>query len=272
MNKIKLVMSDLDNTIVSNGLHVSNIDKNTIDQLIEQNILFVPTTGRSVKSIPEYFHDHPNIEYFVSSNGAMITNVKTNEVIFEKTLDKDVVYEIVKKANDHAYRLMIVVKGDVVMDKRLFDHPDFKNNEFYQKIMLKTTLVDDILEYLKTTDDLIKKVDIGFEDLDRRNDLYASFKEIDGISVVSSHESNIEITHKDASKGNALLFLQDYLKLDNSEIFAIGDNDNDISMLEAAGIGVAMGNASEHVKSHGDQVTKTIDDNGFTFAILNYLK
>ena len=117
-----------------------------------------------------------------------------------------------------------------------------------------------------------KKIDLNFDDLEFRSELYEHLKSYPNISTVSSHYSNIEITELSTSKGDALLYLQDKYGLDSSEILAIGDNDNDISMIQNAGIGVAMGNASDKVKSHSDFVTFDNDNDGFAHAINTYFK
>ena len=274
MKKIKLVMTDLDETLIdhSSGDHngITEESMEVIDRLIADGVYVVPTTGRYFGGIPEYFHDHSKFKYLVSSNGAQIMDKENNEVLMQSSIDKDLIYEIIAEANDKAKNIILVLSGDIVIDSRIFDNRDQENDEFLQKLINNGTVTDDILEYIKTSDKVIKKIDLDFEDLEYRAKLYEKLKEYPGINAVSSHESNIEIMDINTSKGDALVFLQEHLDLDRSEILAIGDNDNDMSMLANAGLGIAMGNASEEVKSHSDAVTSHVSDNGFAKAIKKY--
>ena len=81
----------------------------------------------------------------------------------------------------------------------------------------------------------------------------------DSVDTFFSSPRYLEILPKGASKGNAVKFMTDYLSIPRSHSFAAGDEDNDISMIQAAGYGVAMANASEEVKAAADIVT--VNDN-----------
>lgn len=274
MKKIKLVMTDLDETLIdhSSGDHngITEESMEIIDRLIADGVYVVPTTGRYYGGIPDYFHNHNKFKYLISSNGAQIMDKVNDEILMQSSIDKNLIYEIIEEANDKAKNIILVLSGDIVIDSRIFKNRDQEEDEFLQNLVNRGSVVDDILAFIKTNDKVIKKVDLGFEDLEYRRDLYEKLKTYPGINAVSSHKSNIEIMDVNTSKGDALLFLQEHLDLDKSEILAIGDNDNDMSMLVNAGIGIAMGNASEEVKSHSDAVTNHVNDNGFAKAIKKY--
>lgn len=274
MKKIKLVMTDLDETLIdhASGDHngITEESMKVIDRLIAEGVLVVPTTGRYFGGIPDYFHNENKFKYLISSNGAQIMDKVNDEVLMQSSVDKDLIYEIIAEANEKAKNIILVLSGDIVIDSRIFNNRDQENDEFLQKLVSHGIVTDNILDFIKTNDKVIKKVDLGFDDLEYRAELYEKLKDYPGINAVSSHESNIEIMDINTSKGDALLFLQEHLDLDRSEILAIGDNDNDMSMLRNAGIGIAMGNASEEVKSHSDAVTNHVNDNGFAKAIKKY--
>ena len=78
---------------------------------------------------------------------------------------------------------------------------------------------------------------------------------------------NVEINHKDANKGAALLALASHLGLDRSQVMAFGDGLNDVSMIRAAGIGVAMQNAVAEVKAAADLITGSCEDSGVAQTI-----
>lgn len=272
MNKFKAVMCDLDNTLLRHGSNLTEASIEMIDRLIENDILFIPTTGRYLGVIPEFFHEHKGIEYIVSSNGAIVSKAKTSEILREVYIDKQTVYEMMEHAYDKAGKIILDTDDGVFADKRLVEGFKRRNDDFYNHLIKHNKIIDDILVFLKDDNVKIKKIDIGFDDLSYRDKLYDKFQSYKGVSVVSSNEYNIEITSSDATKGKALDFVVDYLGIDHDEIIAIGDNDNDISMLKKAGVGIAMGNASNHVKSHSDFVTLSVDENGFAYSMNKYFK
>ncbi|WP_047151112.1 Cof-type HAD-IIB family hydrolase [Aneurinibacillus tyrosinisolvens] len=93
-----------------------------------------------------------------------------------------------------------------------------------------------------------------------------------GLSITSSGDNNIEINHKEASKGKALEVLAAYYNIPLRLTMAAGDNLNDLSMLAAAGFGVAMGNAKDEVKNACTYRTKTNDEDGVAYAIRAFIE
>ena len=87
------------------------------------------------------------------------------------------------------------------------------------------------------------------------------------IYVVKSFAYFCEIANKEATKGNAIKILADLYGITTDEVLAIGDNNNDIEMVETAGVGVAMGNGTEEIKKRADFVTDNVEHNGFVKAI-----
>ena len=90
------------------------------------------------------------------------------------------------------------------------------------------------------------------------------------LSICRSHANFLEVMHKSATKGNAVRFLEDYFHVKMEECVAFGDNFNDISMLEAAGTGVAMGNACGEALNAADYVTASVDDDGIRKALEHF--
>lgn len=92
------------------------------------------------------------------------------------------------------------------------------------------------------------------------------------VALTSSGHQKLEISHELASKGNALAFMADYFKIPMANTIAIGDNLNDLSMIQVAGTGIAMGNAEAAVKEQSTYVTLPYNENGVAYALRNYCK
>jgi len=91
-------------------------------------------------------------------------------------------------------------------------------------------------------------------------------------SVVKSNDQLLEIFHKEGSKGHALEYLSKVLKIDRNEIIAFGDEENDMTMIEYAGLGVAMGNAKPNVIATANYITLSHDFDGVAVALDKYIK
>lgn len=268
MHNIKLLMMDIDETFLTFGKEPSETNKEMVEKLLDDNVIVVPTTGRYYKAIPAYLKENKRIKYTVSSNGAQIKN--NEETLLNYYLNKDHVIDILDEIDDYARHIFVVSSVGIIVDERIVNNNKFEEKKFFERLLKQAIITDNIIDFIKDNDFEIKKIEFSFEDLDFRKKLYEKLKDSEDISAVSSHYSNIEVTSKYASKGNALKYLIDYLKLDKNEVMAIGDNDNDISMLQEAGISVAMGNASDNVKSYSDYVTLNVSEDGFAKAIKKY--
>ncbi|WP_462411492.1 Cof-type HAD-IIB family hydrolase [Neobacillus sp. Marseille-QA0830] len=106
---------------------------------------------------------------------------------------------------------------------------------------------------------------------EQKDRLYKKLESIDEISITSSTPFNLELTHLNGSKGHGLINMAQHFGIPKEDTIAIGDERNDISMLKAAGLSFAMGNAEEEVKKHSDKVTLTNDENGVAYVIENYV-
>lgn len=95
--------------------------------------------------------------------------------------------------------------------------------------------------------------------------------ELDTITVTSSAINNLEISAKGVSKEIGVRKVCDYLQFEREDVMAIGDNLNDLQLLQYAGLGIAMGNADDQIKRIADHVTDTNEHDGVATAIKRYL-
>ena len=96
-------------------------------------------------------------------------------------------------------------------------------------------------------------------------------KKYEDLEVVSSSPNNFEVMNKGTSKGRAVKVLADILNINREEIMCLGDSENDLSMIEFAGLGVAMGNAEEFLKEKADYITDTNENDGVAKAIEKFV-
>ena len=134
-------------------------------------------------------------------------------------------------------------------------------------------LQDDIVSFLKQHDDELDSMDIVVKDEAQKQKVIEVLKaEVEDIYITSSISQLVEISYKDAGKRSGVKFITEYLGLNPKQVAAFGDADNDIDMLEYAGCGIAMENASNGLLAVADVVTLHHDRDGVAYALKNILK
>lgn len=267
MTEIKLLISDLDETILKKGDIISPRDHETVESLLDKGIEIVWITGRYFDSIPDYFIKNKRITYVSSSNGALIHNLKTKEIIYEKHLEHQDLLTVMDKVNDKASHVFIETSQGVFIDDRLFKNEIAEGGSFFDTLKEQAQLKDDLYRFIKENKIDALKIEAAFHDLNFRDKVYKELQDLKQFKVSATHYSNIDAINKEASKGSALVYLKNLLGLKTEEVMAIGDNDNDLAMIKQAGIGVAMANGSPLIKDNADFISDTIDNDGFTVAV-----
>ena len=143
--------------------------------------------------------------------------------------------------------------------------------EGLKKQQIDLRILEHPIELLNTEKPNIYKFIFIDEDRDKLLEFREKLKDIGDINISSSWYNNIEVMSDGVSKGNALKHLCKKLNIDKSEVVAIGDNENDISMFEMAGLSVAMENGDEIIRKYANIITDTNDENGVANAIEKYV-
>jgi Cof subfamily protein (haloacid dehalogenase superfamily) len=266
----KLVVSDLDGTLLSN-FHVPNLNKSSIQRIREKGIKFCITTGRTIQSTKNILKEigtyNEENEYSILFNGCVIIENKNNKVLFFKGIDFEIsnkLFEIGKK-----YDVMLLVYSiDNCYVWKSYEK-EIERQKSYEELL---TFMDDLnINFIKEKNIQITKIVFVNED---HNYLLKIKEELDKIfgneiSISTSANMYLEINAKNVNKGNALEWLANYLKIDMKETIAIGDNSNDIFMIEKAGIGVCVKNGIDIIKNKANYVTEKTNDEGAVKEVLD---
>ena len=266
----KLVVSDLDGTLLSN-FHVPNSNKSSIQRIREKGIKFCITTGRTIQSTKNILKEigtyNEENEYSILFNGCVIIENKNNKVLFFKGIDFEIsnkLFEIGKK-----YDVMLLVYSiDNCYVWKSYEK-EIERQKSYEELL---TFMDDLnINFIKEKNIQITKIVFVNED---HNYLLKIKEELDKIfgneiSISTSANMYLEINANNVNKGNALEWLANYLKIDMKETIAIGDNSNDIFMIEKAGIGVCVKNGIDILKNKANYVTEKTNDEGAVKEVLD---
>ncbi|MDN4075685.1 Cof-type HAD-IIB family hydrolase [Fictibacillus terranigra] len=284
---MKLIAIDMDGTLVSKQLKVTKANKEAIEKAREEGHMVVIATGRSFDEAKYTLSEAELYLPLICVNGAEIRSDNWEKVTsipipskqyfdIEKALRaNDIYYEVYTSEGTYTDNREKAFK--VMKDIVLTSNPEATEDDVHKAALRRFKLgtVNFISDYdmLMEKEGLeIYKVLAFSSEQEKIANSVDMLRKIDHLAVSSSANNNLEITNADAQKGVAL---EKFSKLHNislKDTMAIGDNYNDVSMLEKAGISVAMGNAYDEIKQIAMHVTKTNDESGVAYAIENYLE
>ena len=274
MRNIRLIALDLDGTLLNADKQLSEADAAALARAAEAGIEIVPATGRFYRGMPKLIRNLPYVRYVISINGADVY-----DAVRQKTVcSSGIPWERAVKVMEYLDTLPVIYDcyqdGWGWMTQAFYDKADQFAAHIHSLEMIRNlrTPVPELKACLKERARDVQKIQIFFRDMEKRAEaLRALPEEFPDLVVTTSIVNNIEINSRDATKGVALQKLAVYLGIPIAQTMAFGDDRNDITMLEEAGIGVAMGNAGEEVKRAADYVTDDCNNSGVAHAIQRFL-
>ncbi|WP_349945240.1 Cof-type HAD-IIB family hydrolase [Lacrimispora sp. BS-2] len=266
---IKLIAIDLDGTLLDSKKRLSDVNRKTLIQCVQKGIWVVPCTGRTVHGIPEEIKGISGIRYAITTNGAVIEDMQEKAVIDTQMLSREHALELLHLVD--SYHVMY----DPYIDRRGITEPRFIEHlseyclpaELQELVRMTRDVYPNIIEFVEKSYKPVEKINLFFPDMEERARLRAELEKRTDILVTSSLPNNLEINALGATKGEAILRLASHLGLNGKQTMAIGDGENDFSMIQKAGIGVAMKNGSKELHAAADYITDTNDENGVASAI-----
>ena len=273
--KIRLIATDMDGTFLDDEKQIPEANWQALLACAARGIQIVPATGRTVRGIPDRIRTLPGVRYAITTNGAVVADLKEDRIISTCRIPVDTALRVLEMARDSGADLMY----DAYMDgigcttQYFYDHAErYAVSAGVAALIRKTRrVVPDNIRYVKEMGKEIDKINMFFTDMEARKRMRVSLGQIPGILVTSSIPNNLEINAAGADKGSALLRLAEFLGIGREETMAFGDGENDLSMLRASGLGVAMENGEEQVKQAADFVTVSNNDAGVASAIRKFV-
>lgn len=258
---IKLIVSDMDGSILQPDLSISKRTIDAIRKVQEKGILFTYATGRPDQLMKEYVDLIDLTEPIISSNGSVIGNPFVDKRIYEQGLDKDVVDKALSYLEEHHISYMIYTKEGIICQENKRSRFFEKRNKTLPEKQRSTFLYNAHPASLLDKQ-IVNKILVIESNPDRYKEIYKVMAKLENVNIIQSQDQYIDINPVGVNKGNALQRLADYYGIDVKDTVAFGDHHNDIELMKQAGIGVAMGNAVQEVKDAADQITDTNQNDG----------
>ncbi len=262
--KYKLIAIDMDGTLLNSNNEVSERNKDAIKTAIDNGINVVIATGRVFVSAKYYARLTGIKAPIIACNGACIRDLCSDNILFEESIGYEDCRFLVKAAEDEK------------MYYHLYDDYNFYTKELkYSSLSyykwnekqapedrINIQILPNLLEIIENSKVNMYKMVVIDNDMVKLNKFREKISSNENIEIVSSWRNNIEIMNKGVSKGSGLNHLCQIMNIKKEQVIAIGDNYNDASMFEFAGLSIAMKNGEDKVKEMADIVTDTNDNDG----------
>lgn len=268
MKNIKLISIDIDGTLLNDNREITPAVKKAVQEASEKGIYVVITTGRpatGVKDVIEELGLVSDKQYVITHNGGMAQTTDHSKVVYHESLSWDLYKEAQAFALDQGAYLQLESDVSAYTLDRLQNV--FVSQENFV-VQLPLRVVDSLAEMQNTG--FVKALIIGAQDQVDQVQSRVPADLLNRANVVRSTPNNLEFMNRDASKGSAMLALAENLGVKPEETMAIGDQENDITMIQQAGIGVAMGNAVPMIQEAADVQTTDNNHDGVANAIQKY--
>lgn len=254
----KIIACDLDETLLGTDCKVSRRNREAIRAARKKGVKFVPSTGRGYSSVQGTLEElglrgEPE-EYVISFNGGAITENAGNRLLHFEELPFSLADTLYRRSAAYDVCVHVYTKDTVYAY-----HLNEDERIFLDGRMPVEETTEPTLDFLRGTE--IGKILYENTDADYRRKIEEEMSDIAGDIVISSSSNRyIEFNKKGVTKGAGLLKLAELLGVKPEETIAIGDNFNDLSMIQAAGLGVGVSNVVEGVRGYCDYITKASHD------------
>ena len=274
MNSVKLIALDIDGTLYNKDGVITSYNKEMIRKAVENGITVIISTGRPYIGLPVDEMKELGIQYAITANGSAVYRVPEKELLLDESMDTDLSVRLLRKLYTQSLHIDAFINGDGYTQfstselTNLLDIPDSLKK--YIQTTRKT--ITDLAAYIEEHKLCVSKLTLNFApDADGSYTTREKTKEIldtfPEVTYVSGGFHNLEVTRCGIAKSKGLKFLCDSLHISMEDTMAVGDSENDLDIVKAAGIGVAMGNAQQLLKDSADFISLSNEEDGVAYAI-----
>ena len=273
MHKPRIICLYLDGTLLDGRKRISARKQRALQSAADAGIEIVPATGRFYLGIPEQVRNLPFIHYAITINGAAVWDLQAGRALLREELPWQKAAAIMTQLDALPVIYDCYLDDWGWMSQAHYDRAaDFAPHRHSLEMLRKfRTPVPELKAHLARLGHGVQKLQAFFLDPALRARTMAELAGDPELAVSSSIPRNMELNSRDAQKGEALLRLAALLGIAREETVAFGDDLNDVSMLKAAGLGVAMGNASAEARAAADIQTASCDENGVARTLATLL-
>lgn len=272
MSQYELIAFDMDGTLLNSRKEITPLTLAALNRAADAGKKIALSTGRCRPELDSYLSLIPKIRYLICTSGALVYDVYTQEEILKRSLEPSLVKELLKLAIKEG-AMMHLLDWESIVQTDQFQHMERYGMGVYKPMYERVvTSWDNLYETYCASPFPVEKVNFYHTDLESRERTRRRIEEA-GFPVIlaDAERGSLEISAAGVDKGSGLRKLCERLNIPVSRTIAAGDADNDISILKAAGLSVAMGNALPHIKELADVTVSDCDHDGCAEIIDSWL-
>lgn len=264
--KYKMLVVDMDDTLLTDDHEISNENKEMLLKAQEMGVYVVLASGRPTSAMIEYAKElqcDVNNSFMISFNGSTITDLKEDKLLFEHSLTKEQIHSLYDFSQQNNTHIITYLNGQIISERNseyidiestitgieLVIVPSFKDAVTTSAV--KCLLLEEP-NYLKTMEPLLKAA-------------------MPDLSVCMSKPFFLEAAPNGVDKGAAIQILAEKLNIHQSEIIAIGNAGNDLTMIQYAGLGVWVDNVDDELREFGDVIVASNNNHGVAEVVRRFI-
>lgn len=272
MKDYKLIALDMDGTLLNSRKEISKKTKEMIRRAATEGKHVVLSTGRGVAELTEYLEQLPEMRYLDCTSGAVIYDCREQKAIARNPIRTEDMRKILDLARERDLMVHFLSTESIVEQKKFEVIEEYQMGLYRPLFAHAARKCKDIYRLFEEEQIQVGKCNLYHRSPEDRLVTEERLKKMGlSVSVVHSEIASLEITAAGVNKGTGLLALCEHLGISVEETIAVGDADNDREVLEAAGLSVAMENASDRIRKLADVTVADCDHDGCAEAIEKYL-
>lgn len=260
---IKVIAMDLDGTALNHQKQLTERTRAAIQNAAKSGIQIVVATGRTFSSLAPEVLAMPEITCAITSNGAVVNRIPDGAVLLHNYPNPETVSEIAGMIQEEKIDTEVCTGGQAYIGQSYYERVlEGKTNRDVQYVKTTRHPVPDIYQFLLERRVAIENINLNFKTLEEKQQWQQRFQKLPGVTPTSSFLFNVELGGATTSKAHALQALLDEWQMTSQQVMAFGDSENDLGMIQLAGIGVAMANGMEEVKQAADLLAESNEEDG----------
>ena len=263
----RLLACDLDGTLMDDELNISPRVRWALASAQARDIHVTLATGRGFPSTLPFAHSLHITAPLICYQGGLIKHSQTGQELFRATMERELMLQVIETARARHWNLVIYLGDEIYVDSFARSHAFY-----YEMLGPGIHQVDDLAETVRTNGQAPAKfITVADETTSDRIQAEASARFGKEMTIVRSHKLFVEGNPLDVNKGNALRWLAENLNVPQAQVMAVGDQGNDVAMIQWAGLGVAMESGSPTARAVADWVAPPLSADGAAAAIERFL-
>ena len=269
----QLIAFDMDGTLLTSDKRVTEACREAIADAVAAGKDVAICTGRPVAELRPYDQILQDVRYEICECGTLIYDRIDRKILLRHTLSPEVIPDILRIIPLEDIMPQAMIMGESYVNaKDVVRMPHFNMAVYASLYAEVATRKENVAEMIRQHPEGIEKINLYHASVEGRARTRARIKAMHlPVDCLDSEISTLEISPSGCSKGTGLKDLAHKLGIPIEQTIGVGDADNDVPLLQAAGLGLAMGNANEHAKAAADGVLADCDHDGCAYAIRHYL-